>query len=202
MVLLMKAYEKNPVQSTVFLPLSEKLSNTPLLQAMIAMKDIMVDFKKKNNLDLTNLVIVHDGDADKCRYYTKAYGDNHNAFKSTSINPSVNTVIIDNKIKFQYQLKSDEIHEGMTKAIFEWFQKSTESKIFGFFLAPTNYRGQTMKALENQFYDETGKKIIVFGVSGNEKRHKITPIFINEIGEYKELEEVETFTLFNEKNAT
>lgn len=46
----------------------------------------------------------------------------------------------------------------------------------------------------------TYKKIIAFGVSGNEKRHKISPIFINERGEYKELEDVETFTLFNEKN--
>lgn len=44
------------------------------------------------------------------------------------------------------------------------------------------------------------KKLIAFGVSGNEKRHRITPLFINERGEYKELEEVETFMLFNEKN--
>ncbi len=46
----------------------------------------------------------------------------------------------------------------------------------------------------------TYKKIIAFGVSGNEKRHRITPLFINERGEYKELEDVETFTLFNEKS--
>ena len=44
------------------------------------------------------------------------------------------------------------------------------------------------------------KKVIAFGVSGNEKRHHITPIFIDERGGYKELEDVETFTLFNEKN--
>ncbi|MTD67653.1 class I SAM-dependent DNA methyltransferase [Flavobacterium sp. LC2016-13] len=44
------------------------------------------------------------------------------------------------------------------------------------------------------------KKFIVFGVSGNEKRHKITPIFIDERGGYKELDDVETFTLFNDKN--
>lgn len=44
------------------------------------------------------------------------------------------------------------------------------------------------------------KKVIAFGVSGIEKRHKITPLFINERGEYKVLEDVETFTLFNEKN--
>ena len=44
------------------------------------------------------------------------------------------------------------------------------------------------------------KKIIAFGISGNEKRHKISPIFIDERGNYKELDDVETFTLFNEKN--
>lgn len=44
------------------------------------------------------------------------------------------------------------------------------------------------------------KKILAFGVSGNEKRHKISPVFVDERGGYKELEDVETFTLFNEKN--
>lgn len=44
------------------------------------------------------------------------------------------------------------------------------------------------------------KKILAFGVSGNEKRHRITPLFINEREEYKELEDVQTFTLFSEKN--
>lgn len=44
------------------------------------------------------------------------------------------------------------------------------------------------------------KKIIAFGVSGDEKRHRITPVFIDERGGYRELEDVETFTLFNQKN--
>ncbi|MDR2909868.1 MAG: N-6 DNA methylase [Bacteroidales bacterium] len=44
------------------------------------------------------------------------------------------------------------------------------------------------------------KKIIAFGVSGNAKRYKISPVFIDERGNYKELEDVETFTLFNDKN--
>lgn len=44
------------------------------------------------------------------------------------------------------------------------------------------------------------KKIIALGVSGNEKRHRITPIFIDERGGYKILDDVETFTLFSEKN--
>lgn len=43
-------------------------------------------------------------------------------------------------------------------------------------------------------------KVIAIGVSGDDKRHKISPLFINERGEYKELEDVETFTLFNNQN--
>lgn len=43
-------------------------------------------------------------------------------------------------------------------------------------------------------------KIFAFGVSGNAKRHQISPIFINERGDYTELEDVETFISFSETN--
>ena len=44
------------------------------------------------------------------------------------------------------------------------------------------------------------KKVIVFGVSGNEKKHRITPIYIDETEFYRELPEVESFISFNEDN--
>lgn len=44
------------------------------------------------------------------------------------------------------------------------------------------------------------KKIIAFGVSGDEKRHKITPVYIDETEYYRELPEVESFITFNENN--
>lgn len=44
------------------------------------------------------------------------------------------------------------------------------------------------------------KKVIVFGVSGDEKKHKITPIYIDETEFYRELPEVESFISFNEDN--
>lgn len=46
----------------------------------------------------------------------------------------------------------------------------------------------------------TYHKVLAFGVSGNAKRHRITPIFINERGDYQELQDVETFISFNEDN--
>ena len=44
------------------------------------------------------------------------------------------------------------------------------------------------------------KKVIVFGVSGDEKKHKITPVYIDETEFYRELLEVESFISFNEDN--
>lgn len=44
------------------------------------------------------------------------------------------------------------------------------------------------------------KKVIAIGVSGNEKRHRISPIFIDERLNYKELPEIETFISFKEEN--
>lgn len=46
----------------------------------------------------------------------------------------------------------------------------------------------------------TYKKVLAFGISGNEKKHKISPIFIDETEIYRELPELESFISFNEKN--
>ncbi len=44
------------------------------------------------------------------------------------------------------------------------------------------------------------KKIIAFGVSGDEKRHRISPIYVDETGFYRELPDVESFISFNDQN--
>ena len=44
------------------------------------------------------------------------------------------------------------------------------------------------------------KKIVALGISGNEKIHKITPIYINDRGEYTILENIETLISFSEDN--
>jgi site-specific DNA-methyltransferase (adenine-specific) len=44
------------------------------------------------------------------------------------------------------------------------------------------------------------KKIIAIGISGTEKNHAISPIFVNERGDYEELENVETLISFSEEN--
>lgn len=43
-------------------------------------------------------------------------------------------------------------------------------------------------------------KVIAFGISGDEKKHKISPIYLDETEYYRELSEVESFISFNEHN--
>lgn len=44
------------------------------------------------------------------------------------------------------------------------------------------------------------KKVIAFGISGNQKIHKISPVFVDTTEYYRELPDVESFISFNEKN--
>lgn len=44
------------------------------------------------------------------------------------------------------------------------------------------------------------KKIFAFGVSGDEKHHKISPIFVDNTTDYRELPELESFISINENN--
>lgn len=46
----------------------------------------------------------------------------------------------------------------------------------------------------------TYKKAIAFGISGDEKKHKISPIYVDETEYYRELPEVQSFISFNDDN--
>ena len=48
--------------------------------------------------------------------------------------------------------------------------------------------------------NSTFKKIIAIGVSGNEKKHRITPMYVDETEYYRELPDIESFISFNQDN--
>lgn len=46
----------------------------------------------------------------------------------------------------------------------------------------------------------TYKKVLAFGVSGDDRRHRISPLYVDETEFYRELPEVQSFISFNEDN--
>jgi len=130
MLILKKSYGHSRTRK-YHTPTTENLSNTPMTQAVVALATVMNEFKRKNNLDITNLVVVHDGDAD----WTHSFLSSNGQEIAMQLNLN-NHFIVDEKTKFQYHIKRN---EDMHIAILEWFKLVTGSKIFSFFL--TSERG-------------------------------------------------------------
>ena len=149
-------------------PMSEHLGNTPLLQAMIALEPITKQFRKVNNLDLVNLVVVHDGDADNTSR-VNVERDPHEwekqgekIIRPTSFNSSRENVFIkDYESKLQVKIEPSILNgfydESFRIAIFDWFRAKTGAKIFGFFIAGQSR--ELRQALVHRYVNKDGKSI-------------------------------------------
>lgn len=129
-------------------PIHEILTNTPLTQALYVMGHIVPEFKKQNNLDLVNLVIVHDGDADETstvvsmeepwREQDKAKGELVPTKKYMGWEEIY--VIQDKKNKFSQVYDNSTKEKSMFQIMCEWFKHTTGSKIVGFYIVPPTTR--------------------------------------------------------------
>jgi hypothetical protein len=135
------------------LPESETLSNTPLIESIIALKPITDQFRKVNKLDIVNTVVVHDGDADDInRYYTSE--PQEDVYPSTYyFNRGSDVIVRDSKTKFEAKIDKD--YTGLQKAIFDYYTETTGSKIFGYFIcSPGNSRFKN--SIHCRYYSKDG----------------------------------------------
>ena len=149
LVCLKKSYDGSRGYRLIGRPKSESLGNTPLTQAIVATADIMKTFKKSNNLDMTSLVIVHDGDADRCEDYVMSDEMSRGYF-----NLGYHKVILtDRRIGFQTNVSE----YSFNGSVMQWFQQYTNSKVFGFFL--TSGRASDNRSAISTQYCEDGVPI-------------------------------------------
>ena len=111
-------------------PESENMSSTPLNQSLVAMNSIIKNFKKKTNVDIVNLVIVHDGEADATSGIYGEYND-----KCYSIHND--TVFIrDEESNIELRMKNDPKKNHTTSCILNILRKKYECNVIGFFVTP------------------------------------------------------------------
>ena len=173
MILLKQSYNLNGRYNRIGRPTSENLSNTPLIQAVFAVGSIMENFRQTNNLDLTSLVIVHDGDADSSAYYNiETEHKNYNNGEVTKrVHPysfdirQCNVVVRDRKNKFEYALCPDKAkiysyytNEELLKSALEWIRVVGKSKVFGFFILASR-ASHAKNAIRNRYHFEDGTKL-------------------------------------------
>ena len=116
-------------------PPSESLSNTPLIEALIALKPILEEFRQTNHLDIVNTVIVHDGDADDIQA-VHAKGERHSRkwFNART----ENVFITDGKNQLKVGFNSKTHGNTLQSVISNWLTSTTGSKLFGFFIVPAS----------------------------------------------------------------
>ena len=163
MVLLKKSFEGGRYGGDCGRPESEHLSNTPLTQAIVATAEVMKTFKATNNLDMTSLVIVHDGDSDWTNYYNdeKDYtdGDGKPVKKmgySSVDTVNKNVIFRDTKNNFEMKISTKNRDVYMQVAL-EWFKKTTGSKVFGFFLIPDGRPSWVRGTINHRYVLADGK---------------------------------------------
>jgi hypothetical protein len=123
---------------------SDSLSNTPLTEALIASQSLINEFRQVNNLDIVNLCVVHDGDADEINSY---YNE---SMRRTFVNSRYqNVFLVDKKNKVQQEIPG--IEDGMRIAVAKWLSKTTGVKIIGFYLTPNT---QVKSALRRRLYND------------------------------------------------
>jgi len=147
-------------------PYSEDLSNTPTIEALIALQPLVKEFTRVNNVELTNLVIVQDGDADMVDSYV-GYDDQNKMIVERSFwKERKNFFIEDKSAKFSAKLEvsSRDFTKSicnLNAAILNWFTKTTGSKVFGFYVVEGGL-GVMSRAIQNQYYD--AEKRTVFDI--------------------------------------
>ena len=146
-------------------PMSETMGDTPLIQAMIALEPITKEFRKVNNLDLVNLVIVHDGDADPSDYVCVKFDSKDENFFSKRFSAKNENVYLRDRNNSKLQIKVDSYindshsnnDESLRVAIFKWFSQVTGAKVFGFFI--TESGRNVAKSIADKYYDEKGRVV-------------------------------------------
>lgn len=165
LIILKKSYEYDNSQIRVQRPRSEHLSNTPLTQAIYACGFIMKDFRKRFNLDLSSLIIIHDGDADntcsECVTHERTMADGQMrkfVHSSRLYVGTTNVIVRDTANKFETMLVNNyQVTDAMNEAVLKWFKQTTGSKVFGFFLMGNDRHNKN--TLVNRYIDSNGKSL-------------------------------------------
>jgi hypothetical protein len=134
-------------------PVAEELSNTPLVQSIVALEPITQQFRKMNNLDIVNTVIIHDGDADYITNYNILNEEGKKLIGT--ISPSYSNFFVTDGNK-EYKI---ECNSKLSSVAMQWYTEKTGAKIFGFFITANSSSSNLRNAIGNQFYNEKGQSV-------------------------------------------
>jgi len=134
-------------------PAQEHMGSTPLIQALIAVRELIRNFKKQHRVDFTNLIVIHDGDADVVR---NQYHHDEAGRKLTRFISTYNTVVYVRDKKEHLTISASE--HGMAAAVLQWVQQTTGAGVFGFYVLGAH--SQKKRAIQSMYRDVNGRSFL------------------------------------------
>jgi len=107
------------------------LGSTPLNPAIVALKEIITEFKTANQLDIVNTIFVHDGDSNSLRTYIEKEDDPYGSY----LYDKEGIIIQDHKTRFQSMTDNRHRNDNITHTLLKWLKHSTGTQVFGFFVS-------------------------------------------------------------------
>ena len=107
------------------------LGSTPLNPAIVALKEIVTEFKTVNQLDIVNTIFVHDGDSNSLRTYIEKEDDPYGSY----LYDKEGIIIQDHKTRFQSMTNNRHRNDNITHTLLKWLKHSTGTQVFGFFVS-------------------------------------------------------------------
>ena len=115
----------------IYPPKDFALGSTPLNQAIVALKDIVTEFKTTNNLDIVNTIFVHDGDANSIRSFITKEDDVYGEY----IERRDGFIVQDRASRFQKATSENNRNDNLTHTLLDWLKHTTGTQVFGFFVS-------------------------------------------------------------------
>jgi hypothetical protein len=148
-------------------PSYEHMGSTPLNDSLVVLRDVLRNFKMTHHLDIVNAVIVHDGDSDGNAFMYADAKDRWSPYGNRkSFDVCRNRVTIQDT-KERLQIPVPKVSNGLTTALLNWIQMTTNCGVFGFYITGNTTR-QIRTPLHKLYRNKQGVKL------GAEMRYQST----------------------------
>lgn len=155
--------EDRGCSSSFSVPAGLDLSGTPLNESIMALHQIIPNFKNKNKLQKVNVVILTDGEANNINYIVdlkQKYGSNATRSGLGTNYISTDTALRDRKIGHVYRnFQPGTWNSGVTTILLENLKDNfPEVNIIGFRIAG----GSSFSYVYREYYNESSKKLSTY----------------------------------------
>jgi len=175
----MIAFLNNPIGKTysASIPDCERLQSTPLNEALVVMKDILVSFREHHHVDLAHLIIVQDGDSDGNYSIMKrdtlatlkddSLSHDSISFYPSCFSPSQHKMALLDESTQQHWIAVDHTRLSQTAVILKWLRHFTGVQVFGIYVIPSSESKHLRDIFTTLYRTKTGSTIASWKEASN-----------------------------------